>query len=202
MTTVKSVNKIKNPIGCIDPIQGCPMFTSICHLEKQLITGAKQIQHRACKYWHAGDIMEKDTYKLLSTPPPWSEPTNQGTYLKLDGIITSEPLKRIEEQKWKAEDIVYLTFMNFSVAIWQILEGSIDTPYQSRATNFSDEGFARDKFNLKQQYEDPRVEEISQNMRRFLEPFDRSRIIEELIREVEDIQMLFMSIPFGDRKIS
>ena len=205
MTTVKSIEEIKNLMGRIDPIQGRPTFTTIRHLEKQLIAGAKRIQYRACKYGHAGDIMEQDPYKLLSTVP-WPEPTDPGAYLKLDGAITSEPLIRIEEQKWKAEDIVFRTFMNFRIAMRQSLEGCIDTPYQSGATDFSDEGFGSDTpkqiiFNLKQQYGDPRVEEISANMRRLLEPFDRSRTIEELIREIEDIQMFLMSIPSGDRKL-
>ena len=205
MTTVKSIEEIKNLMGRIDPIQGRPTFTTIRHLEKQLIAGAKRIQYRACKYGHAGDIMEKDAYKLLSTVP-WPEPTDPGAYLKLDGAITSEPLIRIEEQKWKAEDIVFRTFMNFRVTMRQSLEGCIDTPYQSGATDFSDEGFGSDTpkqiiLNLKHQYGDPRVEEISANMRRLLEPFDRSRTIEELIREIEDIQMFLMSIPSGDRKL-
>lgn len=103
-------------MGRIDPIQGRPTFTSNCHLEKQLIAGSKQIQYRACKYGHAGDIIEKYAYKLLSTTP-WPEPADPGAYLKLDGQTTSEPLIRIEEQKWKAEDIVHRTFMNFRVAM-------------------------------------------------------------------------------------
>ena len=45
------------------------------------------------------------------------------------------------------------------------------------------------------------MEEISTNIRQLLDPFDRSRTIEELIREIEDIHMLLMSIPSGDRKL-
>ena len=93
-------------MGQIEPIQGRPTFTTIRHLEKKLIQEAKKIQYRVCKYGHAGDIMEKDPYKLLSTTE-WPEPTDPGAYLKLDSAITSEPLIRIEEQKWKAEDIIF-----------------------------------------------------------------------------------------------
>ena len=87
--------------------------------------------------------MEKYPYKLLSTVE-WPEPTDPGAYLKLDSSITSELLIRIEEQKWKAEDIVYCTFMNFRIAMRQILEASIGTPYQSGAIDFSNERFRSD----------------------------------------------------------
>ena len=69
MTTIKSIEKIKNLMGRIDLIKGCPTFTTIRHFENQLIAGAKQIQYRACKYEHARDIMEMDPNKLISTVP-------------------------------------------------------------------------------------------------------------------------------------
>ena len=92
------------------------------------------------------------------------------------------------------------------MAIRQILEGCIKTPYQSGAEDFSDEGFGSDTpkqiiHKLRNQG-DPRVEEISTNMRQLLDPFNQTRTIEELIRKIEGIQMFLMSIPLGDRKLS
>ena len=149
--------------------------------------------------------MGKDPYKLLSTTD-WPETTGTCSYLKLDSVITSEPRIRIKEQKLKAEDIVFQTFMNFRITIRKILEKCIETPYQFRAEDFSDEGFGSDTpkqsiHKLKSQYRDPRVEEISANMRRLLDPFDRRRTIEELIQEIEDIRMFLITMPSGDRKL-
>ena len=38
-------------------------------------------------------------------------------------------------------------------------------------------------------------------MKRLFDPFDRNKTIEEMIYEVEDVYMFFMSIPLTDRKL-
>ena len=86
--------------------------------------------------------MKKGAYKLLS-PNDWPEPNDPVVYLKLDESIKSETLILIKEQKWKAKDIIFRTFMNFRMADQQFLERFIATPHQSGAPDFSDEGFRR-----------------------------------------------------------
>ena len=130
-------------MGRVEPIIGRPKFATIQRMEKQLITGARKIEYRACKYSYAGDIMDDAPYGLLSVTP-WPIPTDPGSYLKLDDTERTDTEVRIEEQKWKSEDLVWRTYMNFRTATRQILENSVERPYQSGATAFSDKGFGSD----------------------------------------------------------
>ena len=55
--------------------------------------------------------------------------------------------------------------------------------------------------NLKQAYRKKRVEELMGQIYKLLEPFDQNRIIKELIREIEDVQILLMAILLTDSKL-
>ena len=102
--------------------------------------------------------------------------------------------------------MTYRVFTNVITAKFQILEGSIHKTFQSGADVFSNKGFGSDTplmilSKLKQAYKESRVKEITGQMKKLLEPFDRNRTIEEHIREIEDVQMFLMAIPLADRKI-
>ena len=102
--------------------------------------------------------------------------------------------------------MAYRTFMNFQITTQHILEESIPKAFQSGADDFSDEGFGSDTplmilAKIKQAYGKTRVKEITGQIKRLLDPFGRNRTIEELIREIEDVQMFLMAIPLADRKL-
>jgi hypothetical protein len=73
-----TIDAIRQVIGPIEKIQGCPNFSNLWRLKQQLIAATKKLKHTDNPaHGYSGYIMSTEEYALVS-PYPWSDQADVG----------------------------------------------------------------------------------------------------------------------------
>ena len=88
------------PVGPIDPIHERPTFSSLSHLQQQLVEVLRKVTNTAYpNYGHSGYILSKEVFALYSTKE-WMEPVDVRECFEIPPSSITETEQRTEEKRW------------------------------------------------------------------------------------------------------
>ena len=84
------------PVGPIDPIHEGPIFSSLWHLQQQLVEVLSKVTNTAYpNNGHSGYILSKEAFSLYSTKE-WIEPADVGECFEIPPSSITETEQRTE----------------------------------------------------------------------------------------------------------
>ena len=105
------------PVGPIDPIHERPTFSSLWHLQQQLVEGLRKVTNTAYQNdGHSGYILSKEAFALYSTKE-WMEPADVGECFEIPPSSITETEQRIDEKRWELQKEKRNTFENFLMVL-------------------------------------------------------------------------------------
>ena len=114
------------PVGPIDHIHEHPTFSSLWHLQQQLVEGLRKVTNTAYPNdSHSGYILSKEAFAIYSTKE-WIEPADVGECFEIPPSSITKTEQRTEEKRWELQKEKRNTFENLLMVITKTLEDVID----------------------------------------------------------------------------
>ena len=101
------------PVGPIDPIHERPTFSSLWHLQQQLVEGLRKVTNTAyTNDGHSGYILSREEFALYSTKE-WMEPEDVEECFKTPPSSITETEQRTDKKRWELQKEKDLDFLNY-----------------------------------------------------------------------------------------
>ena len=133
------------PVGPTDPIHECPTFSSLWHLQQQLVEGLRKVTNTAYPNdGHSGYILSKEAFALYSTKE-WMEPADVGECFETPPSSITETEQRTEEKRWELQKEKRNNFENLLMVLTKTSEDVIDPAFHTGIRGLATRGFGNTK---------------------------------------------------------
>ena len=140
--TIKALQALvgAKPVGTIDPIHERPTFSSLWHLQQQLVEVLRKVTNTAYpNYGHSGYILSKEAFALYSSKQ-WMEPADVGECFKIPPSSITETEPRTEEKRWELQKEMRNTFENLLMVLTKTFEDVIDPAFHTGSRGLATRG--------------------------------------------------------------
>jgi hypothetical protein len=202
-----STKAVTSALGAFPPHDGRPTQGSLWRLKPHIINSLQKLRHpdHPPKGW-AGYMRSVAEQRLVSTIK-FCLPTPQGDYFQIPPTAITNTEQRVAESKWKALKDLEDNYNNIQMALIQLFKHVINEVYHTGATGMGQRGYGnltppQIQNQLMLLYGKPSLPELENALRQLLQPMDRSKPIEVMLRKVEAVQIFLLSNPEEERQMS
>ena len=133
------------PVGPINPIHDHPIFSSLWHLQQQLVEGLRKVTNTAyINDGHSRYILSRETFALYSTKE-WKEPADGGECLEIPPSSITETEQRTDEKSWELQKEKRTTFENLLMVLTKKFDDVIDPTFHTGSRGLATRGFGNTK---------------------------------------------------------
>mgnify|MGYP000441937942 FL=1 len=195
-----STEAVTSALGTFPPHDGRPTQGSLWRLKRHIINGLQKLRHpdHPTEGW-AGYMRSVAKHRLVSTIK-FRPSTPQGDYFQIPPTAITDTEQRVAKSKWKALKDIEDNYNNIQTALVQLFEHVIDEAYHTGATGMGQCRYGnltppqiQDQLMLL--YGKSSLPELENSLRQLLQPMDRNKPIEVMLREVEAVQIFLLSNP-------
>ena len=128
------------PVGHIDPIHERPTFSSLWHLQQQLVEVLRKVTNTAYPNdGHSGYILSREAFALYSTKD-WQEPADVGECFKISSPSITETEQRTYEKRWELQKEKRNIFENLLMVLTKTFEYVIDPAFHKGSNGLATRG--------------------------------------------------------------
>ena len=192
------------PVGPINPIHERPTFSSLWHLQQQLLLGIQKVTNTAYPNdCHSGYITSGEAFALYSTKE-WQEPADVGECFEIPPSSITETEQRTDEKRWELQKEKRNTFENLLLVLTKTFEDVIDPALHTDSQGLATRGFGNTKPydvlpHMNSLYGKPSLTGLEGALLRLNEPMNRNHPIEVTLRGIEEVQIFRLANPKEDR---
>ena len=128
-------------MGLINPIHERPTFSSLWHLQQQLVEGLSKVTNTAYPNdGQSGYILSKEAFAIYSTKE-WMEPADVRECFEIPPSSITETEQRTEEKRWELQKEKRNTFENLLMVLTKKFEDVIDPAFHTGSCGLAKTGF-------------------------------------------------------------
>ena len=190
--TIESLQALvgAKPVGPINPIHESPTFSSLWHLQQQLVEGLRKVTNMAYPndgQW--GYILSKEAFYLYSNKE-WTEPADVGECFEIPPSSITKTKQGTDEKRWELQKEKCNTFKNLLMVLTKTFKNVIDPAFHTGSCGLATRGFRNTKpynvlAHIHSLYGKPSLTELEGALLRLNEPMNRSHPIKLMLREIE-----------------
>ena len=129
------------PVVPIDPIHERPNFSSLWHLQQQLVEGIWKVTNMANPNdGHSVYILSREAFALYSTKE-WMEPSGVRECFEIPPSSITETEQRTDEKRWELQKEKNNTFENLLMVLTNTFEDVIDPAFHTGSRGLATRGF-------------------------------------------------------------
>ena len=187
-------------VGPIDQIHERPTFSSLWHLQQQLVEGLRKVTNAAyTNYGHSGYILSRESFALYSTKE-CQEPADVGECFEIPPSSITDTEQRTDEKRWELQKEKRNTFENILMVLTKTFEDVIDPAFHTGIRVLATRGFGNTKpydvlAHMHSIYKKPSLTELDGALLRLNEPMNRNHPIEVMLQGIEEVQIFLLANP-------
>ena len=132
-------------VGPIDPIHEHPNFSSLWHLQQQLVEGLQNVTNTAYPNdGHSGYILSREAFALYSTKE-LQKPVDVGDCFEIPPSSITETEQRTDENRWELQKEKRNTFENLLMVLTKTFKDVIDPASHTGSSGLATRGFGNTK---------------------------------------------------------
>ena len=131
--TIEALQALLGPklVGPIDPIYERPTFSSLWHLQQQLVEGLQKVTNTAYPNdGRSGYILSREAFALYSTKE-WQEPADVGECFEIPPSSITETEQRTDKKRWELQKEKGDTFENLLMVLTKTFKDVIDPAFHT-----------------------------------------------------------------------
>ena len=133
------------PVGPIDPIHERPTFSSLWHLQQQLVEGLQKVINTAHPNdSHSEYILSREAFSLYSNKE-WQEPSDVGECFEIPPSYITETEQRNDKKRWNLQKEKRDKFENLLMVLTKKFEDVIDPAFHTGSRGLATGGFGNTK---------------------------------------------------------